>query len=84
MKFALALLLLLAACGERPEAFRPFAVDVPVTVSCKTPDIKKPSDLMAVLPKSAALTTGMKACLQQTLLDKGYEATLEAELKACR
>ena len=84
MKPTLFLLLLLAACAERPEAFRPVAVDVPVMAECKPPNIAKPPDLMAALPRNASLSAGMKSCLQQTLLDKGYEAELTAALQACR
>lgn len=84
MKKSFALLLLLAACGERPEAFTPVAVDMPVAVTCKAPIIPAPPDLMAALPKDVDLANGMKACLQQSLLDQAYAAQLAAALEACR
>ena len=84
MKKSFVLLLLLAACGERPEAFTPLAIDMPVAVSCKAPVIHAPPDLLASLPKNTGLADGMKACLQDDLLEHAYAAQLAAALEACR
>ncbi len=82
--FSLFPLLLLAACGERPVAFAPVPVDMPVAVACKVPGIPAPSAPMAALPKDATLASGMKACLQDDLLEHAYADQLAVALAACR
>lgn len=76
-------LLLLAACAQE-EAFTPVPIDMPVVASCKAPLPVPPPDLMSALPQNAALPASLQACLRQTLLDRGYQAELQAALKACR
>jgi hypothetical protein len=85
MKMSCALLLLLAACAGAAEApvYAPIAVDMPVPMSCKMPDIKIPDDALAALPRDATLTQFTKTCAEQTLLDKAALSEMAAALKAC-
>jgi hypothetical protein len=69
----LILLFLLTACSEAQQIFTPVTVEVPVPVACDVPMPKPPPDLMTALPKIASLTDGMKACLQQTFLDRAWQ-----------
>jgi hypothetical protein len=79
------LVLLLTSCASQPETvFAPVAVDMPVPLACHAPDIAPPQDVMSALPANATLTAFTKACAEQTLLDRGTIAQLQAAVKACR
>lgn len=77
------MLLALAACAAQPPVYTPVAVDMPVMVPCKMPALAPPRDFMAALPADAGLARGMKACLTQSLLDRGFIDEATAAMTAC-
>jgi hypothetical protein len=83
MMITLAAVLALTACAE-PVAFRPVPVETPVPVPATPPAVPQPPDLMAALMAQTGLAEAMKTCLRQTLLDRVFQAELEAALQACR
>lgn len=79
------LLVCATGCAMTPDTiYTPSEVDTPVSVPCKPPAVPKPQDMLAALPATATLTTGLKTALAQHDYDIGYEGQLEAALMACQ
>mgnify|MGYP001233797926 CR=1 FL=1 len=81
---ALAGALMLGACASAPLPGPVQEVRIPVPVPCKTPDIARPNFAVDALPLKAGVWRQMQALRSERLQRQGYEAELEAAVRACQ
>ena len=81
---ALALCLVLCACGTTEVVYKPVPVNVTVPVPCHAPAVTAPAWPTASVAPTASMFDKVKAALAELNLRRGYEARLEAANKSCQ
>ncbi len=74
----------LAGCATTPPPAQPVEVSVPVAVPCKVPVPVAPAFAVDALPIGSGIWEQMQALRAERWQRKGYEAELEAAVKACQ
>jgi hypothetical protein len=77
--------LVVSACASTPPSVvQPIEVRVPVPVPCKVPIPSRPAFAVDALSLGAGIWEQMIALRAERLQRQGYEAELEAAVKACQ
>ena len=71
-------------CATTPRLAQPVEVSVPVAVPCKAPVPECPAFAVDALPIGSGIGEQMKVLRAERFQRKGYEAELEAAVKACQ
>lgn len=74
-------ILSLTACADEQIVYKPLQVDVPVSSTCTPPNVQKP--VWPTETKPVGLFKRVQAALVEIELRRGYDAKLEAAIKAC-
>ena len=74
----------LVGCATTPPPAQPVEVHVPVAVPCKAPTPERPAFAVDALALGSGVWDQMAALRAERLQRKGYEAELEAAVKACQ
>lgn len=74
----------LVGCATTPPPAQPVEVRVPVAVPCKAPAPARPAFAVDALPIGSVIWEQMKALRAERFQRQGYEAELEAAVKACQ
>ncbi len=74
----------LAGCATTPCTAQPVEVRVPVAVPCNAPMPERPAFAVDALPIGSSIWDQMAALRGERLQRQGYEAELEAAVRACQ
>lgn len=70
--------------SNAPIAVRTERIEVPVSIPCKTPEVKRPAWALDALPSGATLYQRVRAFAVEIEQRRAYEARLEAAVKSCQ
>lgn len=75
--------LALAACAPQV-IYKPVAVETPVPVPCRIPEVPRPDFPARGITDKNTMFEQVRALLAENELRQGYEAMLTASIKACQ